>query len=128
VQPGIARLIVSDVVKILHDRDRSYFRQTREKRFGRTLEAVTSDRDIAVSDFRSALQPIRECLVAQPFLGGDALSYADYIIFGGFQWARCVSPLELLIPGDPVYAWRERLLNAFDRSARRATRFGSRPL
>lgn len=127
VQPGIARLIVSDVVKVLHEKDQPYFRESREKRFGRTLEAVTSDRDTAVVDFRSALEPLRQCLSMQLFLGGEAPLYADYIVFGGFQWARCVSPFELLIPGDPIYAWRERLLNAFDRYARQATRFGSRP-
>jgi glutathione S-transferase len=62
-------------------------------------------------------------LGAHPFLGGDTPDYADYIVFGGFMWARCVSPLTLLEPADPVYAWRERMLDlhgAMGRSARRA--------
>ena len=37
-----------------------------------------------------------------------------------FMWARCTSPLELLAEDDPVHAWRERLLDAFDGMARRA--------
>ena len=28
--------------------------------------------------------------------------FADYIVFGAFQWARSVSPLRLLDPDDPV--------------------------
>ena len=54
------------------------------------------------------------------FLGGAAANYADYIVFGAFQWARVVSPFKLLIEDDPVYAWRERLLDAFDGMARKS--------
>jgi glutathione S-transferase len=50
----------------------------------------------------------------QPFLGGEAPNYADYTVFGGFMWARGVSPYKLLEDGDPVTAWRRRLLEAFD--------------
>jgi hypothetical protein len=39
-------------------------------------------------------------------------------VFGAFQWARVVSPFKLLMEDDPVYAWRERLLDAFDGMAR----------
>lgn len=47
-------------------------------------------------------------------------NYADYIVFGGFQWARVVSPFKLLEDNDPIYAWRERLLDAFDGMARKS--------
>ena len=57
---------------------------------------------------------------AQPFIGGDAPNYADYIVFGPFQWARVVSPFRLLAEEDPIYAWRERLLDAFDGMARKS--------
>jgi glutathione S-transferase len=59
-------------------------------------------------------------LKTQAFLGGAAPNYADYIVFGGFQWARVVSPFKLLAENDPVYAWRERLLDAFDGMARQS--------
>jgi glutathione S-transferase len=39
-------------------------------------------------------------------------------MFGGFQWARAISPFQLLKSGDPVHAWRERLLDAFGGMAR----------
>jgi hypothetical protein len=51
---------------------------------------------------------------------GATPNYADYIVFGAFQWARVVSPFKLLADGDPVYAWRERLLDAFDGMARKS--------
>jgi glutathione S-transferase len=63
---------------------------------------------------------MRQTLKAQPYLGGDAPNYADYIVFGGFQWARVTSPFRLLEQDDPIYAWREKLLDAFDGMARRS--------
>jgi glutathione S-transferase len=63
---------------------------------------------------------MRLTLKTQPYLGGAAPNYADYIVFGGFQWARVVSPFKLLAEDDPVYAWRERLLDAFDGMARKS--------
>lgn len=35
-------------------------------------------------------------------------------MFGGFQWARAVSPFKLLAENDPIHTWRENLLDAFD--------------
>lgn len=125
VQPWIARLIVTDILEVLHEKDRDYFRRSREARFGCPLSAVTADRDQALPEFRSALQPLRRSLQGQRFLGGDAPLYADYILFGGFQWARCVSPFKLLADDDPVYAWRERLLDLFEGFARRAPCYGT---
>ena len=45
-------------------------------------------------------------------------AYADYILFSVFQWARVMSPQELLAPEDPLCQWRERMLELFDGFAR----------
>jgi glutathione S-transferase len=119
---GIARLVVADVFAQLHEKDRDYFRTSREQRFGTTLESLGADRDKHVAVFRQNLQPLRSVLAAQPCLGGAAASYADYIAFGGFQWARCISAFELIEAADPIAAWRERLLGAFDGLAAKACR------
>jgi glutathione S-transferase len=63
---------------------------------------------------------MRLTLKTQPYLGGEKPNYADYIVFGPFQWARVVSPFKLIAEGDPVHAWRERLLDAFDGMARKS--------
>jgi glutathione S-transferase len=113
---GMFPLIVADIPGHLHPVDAVYFRTSREARFGKPLEEVVAERDKSVEGFRRALDPMRLTLRTQPFLGGDAPNYADYIVFGGFQWARAVSPFKLLAENDPVYAWREKLLDAFGRS------------
>jgi glutathione S-transferase len=118
--PAIVRLVLVDIFTHLHEKDRAYFRQSREKRFGMKLEEVSTDRDARVVTFRQSLEPMRVVLRAQGFLSGGAAAYADYIVFGCFQWARCISAFRLLTPDDPVHAWRERLLDAFDGLARKA--------
>ena len=118
--PGIARLIVADLFGIIAEKDRAYFRSSREQRFGKSLEDVQSGRDIAVAAFRQSLVPVRRTLDGQSFLGGAAPTYADYIVLGNFQWARASSAFELLEPDDPVFAWRERMLDLYDGLARHA--------
>ncbi|MEI7612242.1 MAG: glutathione S-transferase family protein [Betaproteobacteria bacterium] len=120
VHPGMARLIVSDIPQVLDERDLAYFRASREKRFGKALEEITTNRDIEITVFRKSLDPLRRVLAKQPFLGGSTALYADYILFGAFQWARCTSAFELLAEEDPLFVWRERLLDAFAGHARQA--------
>jgi len=66
---------------------------------------------------------VRPVLSEQPFIGGRSPSFADYILFGAFQWARVMSPTSLLEPDDPVYIWRERMLDIHDGIARCALGF-----
>ena len=123
LHPLITRIAVRDIVDVLHEGDRDYFRASREKRLGRPLEAVVADRDRTAASFREALEPLRAMLTVQQFIGGAAPNYADYTVFGAFMWARGVSPYPLLAEDDPVYEWRGRLLNAFDGLAARSTGF-----
>ena len=53
-----------------------------------------------------------------------APAYADYIVFGAFQWARAISDFELLAADDPVRAWRGRMLDLFGGLAGRAPAYG----
>ena len=117
---GLFPLIVADIPGHLAPVDADYFRKTREARFGKPLEQVVAARDSAVTGFRKSLDPMRLTLKTQPYLGGEQPNYADYIVFGGFQWARVVSPFKLLETNDPIYAWREKLLDAFDDLARKS--------
>lgn len=121
----IARFIVRDVYDHLADCDKAYFRESREKRFGMALEAVVADRDARLATFRENLGGLRATLKAQAFFGGAAPTYADYALFGPFQWARCTSPYRLLEADDPVAQWCGRLLDAFGGLARAAPGYDS---
>ncbi len=115
---SIFRFVALDILGHLDGKDRAYFRKSREERIGMTLEALVADRDARLRAFRDSLTALRLTLKAQPFLGGDEPLYADYAVFGPFQWARCISPFALLAGDDPVRLWRDRLLDLFDSLAR----------
>lgn len=115
LHPGLMRLIVLDIHDHLVAEDREYFRTSREARLGGPLEEIQAEgRAGALEPLRKSLEPLRATLAAQPFLCGDAPAYADYIVFGGFQWARCVSAFPILEDDDPICAWRRGMLDLFD--------------
>ena len=111
VHPPMMGLIVKDIHDRLGDDDQTYFRENREKRMGRTLEEAQAGREERLEAWRAGLQPLRHMLGRQPFIGGDAPLFADYIVFGPLQWARVISPFRLLAEGDPVAVWFERCLD-----------------
>jgi glutathione S-transferase len=118
--PAIARIILVDIYNCIDDKDRTYFRSSREARFGKTLESVVADRPAHLTEFRNLLTPMRRVLRDREFLAGSSPAYADYCVFGMFMWARCSSQTELLAADDAVTGWRDRLLDAFDGYARSA--------
>ena len=121
---GLIRLVLLDIHGQLRPVDQAYFREDREKRFGTTLEEVVKDREARLPALRASLDPLRRTVERQPFISGSAPAYADYIVFGGFQWARAVSDFEVVAADDPVRAWRGRMLDLFDGLARRSPAYG----
>jgi glutathione S-transferase len=106
---GAAALV--DIHDSLAPVDQAYFRESREKRFGRRLEDVPAAREAGLEAFRASLAPLRSMLDYQPYIGGTSPLFADYIVFGAFQWVRVVSPFALLASDDPVLDWFERCLD-----------------
>jgi glutathione S-transferase len=124
LHPAIAGFVVFDIYRHVAPQDRPYFRQSREERFGSTLEEVAKDRDARLPAFRETLAPLRRTLERQDFVAGPAPAYADYIVFGAFQWARAISGYELLAVDDPIAAWRGRMLDLFGGLARNRPGYG----
>lgn len=124
LQTGLIRLVVLDIHRHCTPVDQTYFRRSREERFGATLEDVVRDREARLPAFRTSLDPLRRTVERQDFVSGNAPAYADYIVFGAFQWARAISDLEVLAANDPVRTWRSRMLDLFGGLARRAPAYG----
>ncbi len=122
LHPAVARVVVPDIPAALHEKDRAYFRSTREAAFGRSLDAIAGEREQALAALRQLLTPLRSVLEQQPFVAGASPAYADHCVFGAFQWARVISPLALTEPDDAVSAWVERMLDAYGGLARAAKR------
>ncbi|MGH7932920.1 MAG: glutathione S-transferase family protein [Candidatus Binataceae bacterium] len=120
LQPAIAPFVMCDLIEHLAGADRDYFRHSREARFKTTLEQFCAGREQRLDSFRKILEPMHQTLVKQPYFGGGAPLYPDYIVFGSLQWPRAISAFRLLEPSDPIDAWRQRMLDAFGGVARGA--------
>jgi glutathione S-transferase len=118
VVPAMLAVIVADIHERIDPADDAFFRQMMEKIVKATLEETRANRDQALRRLGGALGPIQAALKRQPFVSGVQPAYADYILFSVFQWARVMSPQEVLAPEDPLCAWRERVLELFDGFAR----------
>lgn len=118
MMPGLAPLIIKDIFDTVQPEDRTYFRDSREKRFGKSLEEVQEGRGDRVEAYRQKLGPLRGTVAAQPFVCGERPAYADYICFGCLMWARGTSPFQVIEPDDPIHSWRERMLDLFGGLAR----------
>ncbi len=119
VNVALGPLIARDVLDAAHQKDREYFRATMEKMYKRSLEEVQHGREDRVVNLYRTLDPIRTSFrKGQLFICGENAGYADYVVFSQFQWARITSPFQLLGKDDPVYQWRERMLDLFDGFAR----------
>ncbi len=114
------RIIVMDIFNGLNQTDQAYFRETREKRFGMTLEQFEKDDDEQRAVLAQALTPARMTLAVQPFLSGDQPAYADYILMGCFMLARCGSDRKVLADDDAINDWLEQMLDLYGGLCRQA--------
>lgn len=109
---------IMDIHDSLGEPDRAYLRKSREARFGMSLEDARDKGHERLGELRARLEPLRAMLKHQPFIGGDTPLFADYIVFGAFQWVRVVMAVPVLDTDDPVLDWFESLLDLHDGLAR----------
>jgi glutathione S-transferase len=116
--PRLVPILMAEVMSIVDAVDGTHLRQQIEKVFRRTLEELAATRDEEIVAFRRLLDPARATLRVHPYLCGASAGYADYALFSLFQWARIVSAVKVLDDGDPVAAWRDRVLDLYGGMAR----------
>ena len=114
LHPELLQLLVLDIHDNLSLEDQSYFRESREKMLGKTLEEVVANRQEQLPRIQKLLTPLRSTLSKQEYLSGETPGFSDYIVFGAFQWARCVSGFSILNADDIVYKWRNKMLNMYE--------------
>ncbi len=114
VQAGVAPMIVRDIHERLDAADQVYFRESREARFGQTLEALEGERPERLPAWRQSLEPLRRTVAHQSYIAGDQPMVADILVYAAFLWIRHGSDLEAVAGDDPIAAWRERMDGAFE--------------
>jgi glutathione S-transferase len=121
VFPTLRALCVADVYDIIADRDKAYFRKTRETMLGAKLEELSKDPVAELAAFHKSLSPMETMLTVSPFLGGDQPSYADYVLFGSLMWPYTVCKKDVLATDTRVAGWFGRLLDLNGGYARNST-------
>jgi glutathione S-transferase len=109
-------LYALDIHDAARPEDQPYFRESREQRFlkGTPLETYVAGRETRLPVLREALNPLRQHLARGPFLGGVTPNYADYIVFGLFQWVASVNTLAPLAKDDqPLRSWLDRVADLY---------------
>lgn len=117
---ALIKLVIVDILDHVDEADRDYFIESRTARFGKPPAEVQTRSEADIKAFGAAVSTLRAALDGQDYLSGSAAAYGDYIVFGAFGWARAISDFELIAKDDPVYAWRDRLLDMYDGMARNA--------
>lgn len=117
--PAIGPRLFVRVHAAAHEDDKEYFRKTREKRFGKTLEEVAMSPGLNEKT-EAALQTLAAPLARYKFLGGDTPNLSDYNVFSVFMWQRVLTSETLYEMPQAVESWIERMLDLFDGYARGA--------
>jgi glutathione S-transferase len=111
-------VVAADIHERIAQEDQQFFRQMFEGFLKSTLEQARERRPEALTRFSRTIEPMQAALKRQKFVCGAAPAYGDYILFSVFQWARVMSPQDVLTAGEPLAAWRERMLDLYDGFAR----------
>lgn len=120
LHPPLLRITLLDMYERLHPLDKLYFRQSRERRFGMTLEEFSADKPKHIATLRKALEPVRKTLSEQPYLGGENPLFADYLVASALLWGANACEHELLDETDSVTRWRNLLIARYEHAVANA--------
>lgn len=88
----IAKIAIFDIYCKLKDRDKDYFRSSREKHFQDSLENVQSNnQELAKVDLLKKIRVLESYLSKTRYLSGDTPRYSDYIVYGTLKWLLSTS-------------------------------------
>jgi glutathione S-transferase len=113
-------MIVSDICNALDDPDQAYFRQSREARLGKPLEAAQEGVDALSEALGGAMMPVRRALEHHEYLGGAKPLFSDYIVLGALMWLRSIHGTVPFADDDPVGGWFARCLALYNGYAGKA--------
>ncbi len=118
VHPVVVKMCLMDIYNALAPEDQVFFRATREKVFGMSLEDFASKMASTPEDLAKVLVPLELTLKKQPFICGETPMFADYAVFGALQWLRITKGDTALPKEGEVSNWFNRLLDVYDGMAR----------
>lgn len=120
LNPALRPLVILSVFEAAADKDKDYFRKSREEMLGAPIEQLCKDRAAALANLHKTLAPVEDTLSEFHYLAGYTPNFSDYIVFGSLQWGNVVCGDELLPKHSSTSEWFGRMLDLFDGYARRS--------
>ena len=114
LHPMIFPAVIAEQFPLTAHCDKAYYKQRTQLKFRQSVEEIGSNPEPARQAVLQALAPLENTLAKTSFLGGNTPDYADYILFGTFQWARVVCHRPFWSLDSGLYNWFEALLDAFE--------------
>jgi len=88
--------------------DHEYVTRSRENMLGRKLEETQAGREERLPHVLPTLEPFRQLLRENKWLGGSKPNYADYRALAVFLWLASVAKTPPLTDDDPLRDWLDR--------------------
>ena len=120
LHPAVVQLSLMKIHNALEPEDQAFFRTTREKLFGITLEEFDGKFPKNADALNKALVPLELTLKNQPFIGGNTPQFADYVAFGALQWLRIFTGDAFLPKDNNTARWFNALLDMYGGDGRKA--------
>jgi glutathione S-transferase len=110
---AIGWVVTPEILPLLHPKDRSYFKTSREASYKTSFADIAAARASHADTLHKTLSPLRRILHEQEFISGTAPAYADHIVFGALHWGRLVAARPLLEGETRIETWMDAVLNAY---------------
>ena len=103
------RAYIVDYRNLSLPQDHQYVTETRERMLGgRKLEEVSEEGKAQLAQTPPTLEPFRQVLAQNKWLGGDQPNYADFRALAVFLWCASVATTPPLTEDDPLRDWLDR--------------------
>ena len=111
--PNLGPQVFFRVPNAISDEDAAYFRETREERFGVSVEELAKKPGLQ-ENLAAAFQIVEADLADTPFLGGSEPDLSDYTVMSPLMWKRSITSEAVFTLPPKMAAWHDRMLDLYD--------------
>ena len=124
IQPIIGKIVVPEIYSLISEKDKTYFKDTREKRFNSSFKDLESNFEINKSKLLKAYEPLRLILAdGNKFISGNSPSFVDYIAFAQILWVEISTKKKIFSDDDIIFKYQNVMLDLHNSFARKALEF-----
>lgn len=111
--PHIRPMVLLKIHNALLPEDQRYFRSTREKSLGMSLEIYCADEQQHIQGLLKTLKTVNTTLENQRFLGGDSINFDDISLMGMLMWIANIRSISFLNEVPALYEWFTQMNQEF---------------